>query len=70
MLTAPASLTTTGARTSRPSAMRTPTARPPSTITRSTSASTKMAPPARSMPGAMVRAIDAPPPTGKQAPRT
>jgi len=60
----PASLTTTGARTTPPPASRTPAARPFSTITCSTSAATATWPPAASMTGRMVAAIRLEPPTG------
>ena len=60
----PASLTTTGARTMRPPARRTPAARPSSTTTCSTSAATATCPPAASMTGRMVAAMRLDPPTG------
>jgi hypothetical protein len=60
----PASLITALARTTSPSASRTPTARPPSTTISLTSAEVRTAPPARSIVGRMVAAICAEPPTG------
>ena len=64
MLAAPASLSTTPERNSRPSLIRTPVAFAPSSRMAETSALVTTAPPAHSICGTMAAAIAPAPPTG------